>query len=135
MRRILSVLFPLAALIAGLVPLWAHHAFEAEFDNAKPVKLQGKVTKMEWINPHTWIHMEVVREDGKTEEWMIEGGSPNIMLRKGFTKVSLEVGTDIIAEGYLAKNGKNRASGRTVTFKDGKRLFTGGSAPSGSKDQ
>jgi hypothetical protein len=134
MRRTLSVLFGLGAIIVGLVPVWAHHAFEAEFDNGKPVKLQGKVTRMEWINTHTWIHMEVVKEDGTTEEWMIEGGSPNIMLRKGFTKVSLEKGTEIIAEGYLAKNGKNRASGRTVTFKDGKRLFTGGSAPSGSKE-
>jgi hypothetical protein len=129
MRQKLAFVIPFGGLLLALGPLWAHHAFEAEFDGKKAVKLQGKVTKMEWINPHTWIHLDVVTEDGKTQSWMVEGGSPNIMLRKGFSKLSLEVGTEIIAEGFLARNGKNRASGRTVTFKDGKRLFTGVSSP------
>jgi len=120
-----------AVAFAGLLltlPLLAHHAFEAEFDGDKPVKLEGKVVKMEWINPHTWLHLEVKGADGKTETWMIEGGSPNIMIRRGFTKASLEKGTDLLIEGFRARNGRTMASGRSITFKDGTRLFTGGSA-------
>jgi len=123
--------FLAAAALTGLLlalPLWAHHAFEAEFDGDKPVKIEGKVVKMEWINPHTWIHVEVQGADGKTETWMIEGGSPNIMIRRGFSKSSLEKGTEIKVEGFRARNGRTMASGRSVTFKDGTRLFTGGSA-------
>jgi len=123
--------FLAAAVLAGLslaLPLWAHHAFEAEFDGDKPIKIEGKVVKMEWINPHTWIHVEVQGTDGKTEIWKIEGGSPNIMIRRGFTKQSLENGTTLVVEGFRARNGRTMASGRTVTFKDGTKLFTGGSA-------
>ena len=123
--------FLAAAAFAGLLlvlPVWAHHAFEAEFDGSKPVKIEGKVVKMEWINPHTWIHVEVLGEDGKPQTWMIEGGSPNIMIRRGFSKTSLEKGTEIVVEGFRARNGRTMASGRSVTFKDGTRLFTGGSA-------
>ena len=107
----------------------AHHAFAAEFDINKPVTLRGKVTQMEWINPHAWIHLDVVGPDGKVVSWMVEGGTPNILLRRGFTKKSLEAGTEIVVEGYQAKNGDNRANGSNITFKDGKRLFLGGSNP------
>jgi hypothetical protein len=110
-------------------PMWAHHAFAAEFDLKKPVTLHGKVTKMEWVNPHAWIHLDVTGPDGKVTSWMVEGGSPNILLRRGFTKNSLETGTEIVVEGYQAKNGENRANGANITFNDGKRLFLGGSNP------
>jgi len=119
-----SVTLSLAA-----VPVWAHHAFQAEYDDKKPVHLVGKVTEMEWINPHAWIHVDVTGPDGKVTNWMVECGSPNIMLRRGFTKRSLEVGTELEIRGYQAKTGENKANGSSVTFKDGKRLFVGGSNP------
>jgi len=119
----------LASLIAAAVPAWAHHSFAAEFDIGKPVKLEGTVTSMEWINPHSWIHLDVKGPDGKVVSWMVEGGSPNILLRRGFTKKSLEPGTVIVVDGYQAKNGENRANGANITFTDGKRLFLGGSNP------
>jgi hypothetical protein len=117
------------ALLLAAVQLSAHHAFAAEFDINKPVKLQGVVTGMEWINPHAWIHIDVKGADGRITSWMVEGGSPNILLRRGFTKKSLEKGTEVIVEGYQAKNGENSANGANITFKDGKRLFLGGSSP------
>ena len=116
-------------LAGGAARLAAHHAFAAEFDIKKPVKLQGTVTRMEWINPHAWIHIDVKGPDGKITSWMVEGGSPNILLRRGFSKQSLEEGTVVIVEGYQAKNGENRANGSNITFTDGKRLFLGGSNP------
>ena len=119
----------MSAAFLCAIPAWAHHAFAAEFDIKKPVKLQGTVTKMEWINPHAWIHIDVKGADGKITSWMIEGGSPNILLRRGFSKQSLEEGTVVIVEGYQAKNGENRANGSNITFTDGKRLFLGGSNP------
>ena len=119
----------LALLIAAAIPAWAHHAFAAEFDGTKPVKLKGVVTRMEWINPHAWIHIDVKDESGKVTSWMVECGSPNIMLRRGFTKESLEFGTVLTVDGYQAKNGSNRANGSSVTFRDGRRLFVGGSNP------
>jgi hypothetical protein len=128
MRAKLSLLLALGAALAA-VPVWAHHSFAAEFDIKKPVTLRGKVTQMEWINPHAWIHLDVVGPDGKVVSWMVEGGTPNILLRRGFTKKSLEVGTEIVVEGYQAKNGENRANGSNITFADGKRLFLGGSNP------
>jgi hypothetical protein len=121
-----------AALVALLIPAgsaFAHHAFAAEFDINQPVRLQGKVQKMEWINPHAWIHIDVTGPDGKIITWMVEGGSPNILLRRGFTKESLLPGTEVTVEGYRAKNGDNRANGSNITFKDGKRLFLGSSNP------
>lgn len=129
MRGKFLIIAGLAGLIASAVPAWAHHSFAAEFDISKPVKLEGTVTTMEWINPHSWIHLDVKGPDGKVVSWMVEGGSPNILLRRGFTKKSLEPGTVIVVEGYQAKNGENRANGANITFTDGKRLFLGGSNP------
>jgi len=129
MRNRLTFAAALAGLLLTAMPMLAHHAFEAEFDQNKPVTLSGKVTGMEWINPHSWIHIDVADANGNVTNWMIECGSPNIMLRRGFTKRSLEVGTEVTVKGYQAKNGTNRANGSSVTFKDGKKLFVGGSNP------
>ena len=117
------------ALTLGALPMLAHHAFSSEFDEKRPVKLEGKVTKVELINPHSWIHIEVTDAAGKATAWMIEGGSPNSLFRNGFTKKSLEIGTVIVVDGYQAKDGANRAVGKDLTTRDGKRLFLGGSAP------
>ena len=103
----------------------AHHAFAAEFDAEKPVTLKGTVTRMEWINPHSWIHIDVVDDQGEIEEWMVEGGAPNAILRRGFTADSLKAGTVILVEGYQARDGSNRANGRDITFEDGTKLFVG----------
>lgn len=105
----------------------AHHAFAAEFDAKKPVKLQGTITEVEWINPHAWIHIEVKRLDGSSEKWMIEGGTPNTLFRRGVNKNSLPAGTVILVEGYQAKDGTLKANGRDITFPDGRKLFIGSS--------
>lgn len=115
------------ALVAAAVPAWAHHAFAAEFDANAPVKLRGTITKVELINPHAWIHMNVKKADGTTEEWAIEGGTPNTLLRRGFTKNSLQPGMEIVVDGYQAKDRSLRANGRDVTFPDGRKLFMGSS--------
>ena len=112
-------------LLAAATPTWAHHAFAAEFDAEKPVKLRGTVTKMEWINPHAWIHVDVKDADGKVTNWMIECGSPNTLFRRGLNKTSIMTGTEIMVDGYQAKDGTNRANGRDVTFPDGRKLFIG----------
>jgi Family of unknown function (DUF6152) len=118
----------------GLTPVRAHHAFAAEFDADKPVKLQGTVTKMEWINPHTWIHIDVKTPNGKVESWMIEGGPPNALSRRGFTRDSLPVGAEILVEGFQAKDGSLRANGRDLTLADGRKLFVGSSGTGAPKD-
>src|SRR5213593_1240937 len=103
----------------------AHHAFSAEFDADKPVHLKGTVVRMEWINPHSWIHIDVKGPDGKVTSWMIEGGSPNSLLRLGFTMNALQYGMEIAVEGFQAKDGTNRGVGRSLTFADGRTLFLG----------
>src|SRR6201981_1212387 len=134
MRTKLSVLIASAALLAAVVPVIAHHSFAAEFDAKKPVKLQGTVTKMEWINPHAWIYLDVKNTAGSVTNWMVEAVAPNALLRGGWTKASLLPGTEILVEGYQAKDGANRANGRDITFKDGKKLFVG-SAGTGGPDE
>ena len=114
--------------------LAAHHAFSAEFDANAPVTLRGPVTKVEWINPHAWIHMEVKAPDGKSAIWMVEGGTPNTLQRGGITRDSIKIGTVIVVAGYQAKDGRLRANGRDITFPDGRTLFMGSSGTGAPKD-
>ena len=130
--RVLLMTSAVLALLGAAVS--AHHSFAAEFDSNKPIQLRGTVAKVEWINPHTWIHIDVKDADGKVERWMIEGGTPNTLLRRGLTRASLPEGTEIMVDGYRAKNGSNRANGRDVTFPDGRKLFMGSSGTGAPPD-
>ena len=134
MRARLSVVVAGLGLMLAAVPVLAHHSFAAEYDAQKPVKFQGTVTQMEWINPHAWIHMDVKQTDGKTVNWMVEAGAPNALLRRGFNKQSLLPGTVILVEGYQAKDGALRANGRDITYTDGRKLFVGSSG-TGAPDE
>jgi len=122
-------------ILVSTFQLPAHHAFGAEFDVNKPVKLRGIVTKVEMVNPHSWIYVEVKNEDGTTTEWMLEAGSPNVLIRRGFTKLSLPKGTEVIFEGYQAKDGSPRANGRDIALPDGKKLFIGSTGTEGAPEQ
>ena len=129
MRTTLSIVaIGIAFLVLGTACVEAHHAFAAEFDGNKPVKLTGTVTKMEWVNPHAWIHIDVKKPDGTVEKWMIEGGTPNTLVRRGLRKTDLPAGTVIVVNGYRAKDGANRANGTNLTLPDGRQLFLGSSA-------
>src|ERR1700693_835204 len=127
MRTKLAVMFVGAGLFLAIVPAWAHHSVAAEDDGTKPITLQGKVTKMDWVNPHVWIHLEVKNQDGSVTGWMVEGGSPNALLRRGFTRDSLPLGTELVVKAFLAKDGTHLANGKQLTLTDGKKLFLGSS--------
>ena len=132
MNRLRSQIVVFISVLVLLVPprsASAHHSFAAEYDASKPVTLRGTVTKVDWINPHAWLHLDVKGADGGTVAWMVELGTPNVLVRRGFTKRSLEPGAELVVQGYLAKNGENKANGGIVTFADGTKLFVGGSAP------
>lgn len=118
-----------AAMLLSPYGSYAHHSFASEFDAERPVKLQGVVTKVEFINPHSWIHIAVTSDDGSVENWEIEGGTPNTLFRRGINDNTLPLGIEVMVEGYRARDGANRASGRDITFPDGRKLFMSGTAP------
>jgi hypothetical protein len=134
MRATLSILGA-ALLVIGGARVAAHHAFGAEFDPDAPVKLQGTIVRLEWVNPHTWIHMEITKPDGAKETWAVEGGTPNTLLRRGLTRDTLKIGTEIIVDGYQTKDHSlKRANGRDVTFTNGQKIFMGSSGTGAPKD-
>jgi len=130
----LTVALASVVLLCAAASLRAHHAFAAEFDAQKPIKLEGTVTMVEWINPHAWIHIDVKKPDGTVEQWMIEGGTPNTLFRRGVTKNSLPIGTVIVVDGYRAKDGTLKGNGRDLTFKDGRKLFIGSTGTGAPND-
>ena len=135
MRISYSILIVSCALFVSMIPIHAHHAFGAEFDPDAPIRLKGKVVKLEWVNPHAWIHIEVTKPDGTKEVWMVEGGTPNTLLRRGLTRESLAYGTVLIVDGYQTKDHSlKRANGRDVTFEDGRKLFMGSSGTGAPRD-
>jgi uncharacterized protein DUF6152 len=134
MRKTIVVAVAAVSVLAAAGRVLAHHAFSAEFDAKKSLNLRGVVKKVEWINPHTWIHIDVKKADGTVETWMIEGGTPNTLLRRGITKNSLVPGTEIVVDGFQALDGSTRANGRDVTFPDGRKLFLGSSGTGAPKD-
>lgn len=131
MKKTICLLLAAFGMLFSVLPLFAHHAFAAEFDSNKPVKLRGTVVKVEMVNPHSWIHVAVKNPDGTTTEWMIEGGSPNALIRHGFTKNSIPIGTEVVFEGFQAKDASHRANGRDITFPDGRKIFLGSSGQEG----
>jgi hypothetical protein len=128
MRTMMSTVVAAAALmLVASAPLAGHHSFAAEYDGNKPITLRGTVVKMEWINPHAWIHIDVKESNGSVTRWMIEGAAPNALIRRGWNRNSLQPGVEITVEGYLAKDGSKMANGREMTLPDGRRLFAGSS--------
>jgi hypothetical protein len=135
MRTTFSILSAAVLFAAASVPVAGHHAFGAEFDPNAPIRLQGKVVKLEWVNPHAWIHIEVSKDDGTKEVWMVEGGTPNTLLRRGLTRDSLTFGTELVVDGYQTKDHSlKRANGRDVTFTDGRKIFMGSSGTGAPRD-
>ncbi len=135
MLKVGGAMVAVVGLVVAIgVPVGAHHAFGAEFDPNRPVVLRGPVVKVEWVNPHTWIHMEVTNEDGSTQVWMVEGGTPNTLLRRGLTRDSIPVGAMIVVDGYQSKDRTARANGRDVTFEDGRKFFMGSSGTGAPRD-
>ena len=142
MRVKVAVVLAVGGLVLAAVPVVAHHAFSSEFDADRPIHLEGRVTKMEWINPHAWIHLRANKPDGTTEVWMVEGGTPNTLFRRGLTRDTLAVGTEIVVEGYQSKDGAGagtdesplKANGRNITFPDGRKLFLGSSGTGAPRD-
>jgi uncharacterized protein DUF6152 len=127
MRNSLVSLVIVGGVAAASSPLHAHHAFAAEFDARRPVSFKGTVSKVEWVNPHVWIHVDVKKPDGTKEAWAIEGGTPNVLFRRGVTKQSLKAGVEVAIDGYQAKDGTHRANGRDLTLTSGQKLFLGSS--------
>ena len=133
-RNVLAGLLLLTGLVVTGRTVLAHHAFGAEFDANAPIRLQGKIVRLEWVNPHTWIHIETVK-DGQTEVWMVEGGTPNTLLRRGITKETVAIGTEVVVDGYQTKDHSlKRANGRDITFTDGRKLFMGSSGTGAPRD-
>ena len=124
-----------ALIVASVVPIYAHHAFGAEFDPNRPLVLKGPVVRVEWVNPHTWIHLEVTTDSGDKEIWMVEGGTPNSLLRRGLKRDTIKIGQIIVVDGYQAKDRSNRANGRDVTFEDGRKFFLGSSGTGAPYDK
>ena len=127
MQKTLKTIATAGVLIAASLPLSAHHSFSAEFDSTKQVTLDGQVVMMEWVNPHSWLHIDVKKADGSTERWKIEGGSPSVLMRLGWNRNSLPAGTRVTVVGFQAKDGSLRASSRDLRFPDGRRMNLGGS--------
>ena len=123
MKRLIGACAAVALLWAA--PLVAHHSFSAEFDATQPITLKGKLTKMDWVNPHGWLYIDVAQPDGKVVNWAIEAGSPNALLRRGLRQTDFPIGSELIIDGYRAKNGSPTANGTTVKFADGRNFFLG----------
>ena len=129
MKKLLLPLFAVLGLLAAAAPTFAHHAFAAEYDANKPITLKGKLTKVDWVNPHGWIHLDVTDDSGKITSWAVECGAPNAMLRRGLRKTDFPEGLEVTVNGFRAKNGSPTMNGTNVKLPDGRNLFTGGSSP------
>jgi hypothetical protein len=129
-----ALLLVVLGIVAAAAPVYAHHAFAAEYDANKPVSIRGKLTRVEWVNPHGWIHVDVTDDSGKVTSWSVETGSPNALLRRGLRKTDFTTGLEVIINGYRAKNGTPTINGTSVKLPDGRNLFTGGSSPDGKTE-